>query len=396
MSDATPNAHTTSNAPIYAMAFGNFAAGISSLIVAGISSEMSAELNVSLGRIGLLVTIFALAYGLGAPIVAALTGNVDRRALLIIGQLFVLVGNGLVAIAPTYLVAFLARIVSALGSATYVPLAALVAISLAKPAEKGRVSAIVFTGFTVSTAFGVPLGTYVGINFGWRLSFTAVVGLALIAVILIRLTVPTHIKTPIADPSTFRNVFRDYVLTSFLAVTILQFAGQMALFAFIAPWLQALTTLGATGIALMLVLSGLGGIAGNIITGRTTDRFGARETQLVLIILLIMVMLPMPIIGQNLFLGSVLIFIWGFVGQGFVSPQLVRIVNANPALSSASLSLNTTFLNLGLALGAFVGGLFVDSLGVASLTWVASSVSVLSLLVFGLSWWLENASNNSL
>ncbi|MEM7035065.1 MAG: MFS transporter, partial [Chloroflexota bacterium] len=156
------------------------------------------------------------------------------------------------------------------------------------------------------------------------------------------------------------------------------------------PWLQAFTTLGATGISLMLLLVGVGGIIGNYVSGLTTDRFGARATQLVLIILLAVDMALLPLIADSLIIGSILIFVWGFVGQGFIAPQLVRIVGVNQALSTAALGLNSSFINVGLAIGAAAGGLFIDQIGVQSLTWLGVGGTILSLGVFGLSWMMEN------
>ncbi|MBQ4914565.1 MFS transporter [Maribacter sp. MMG018] len=152
-----------------ALAFGNFAAGISSLIVAGISTEMATGLDVTVGQIGLLVTVFALSYAIGAPLFSALRGKTDCRTVLIIGMLTVLVG-----IASNYTIVLIGRVISAIGSAVFVPLAALVGISIARLEEQGRISAIVFTGVAVATAIGVPFGTFIGINFGWLFSFMAV------------------------------------------------------------------------------------------------------------------------------------------------------------------------------------------------------------------------------
>ncbi|MEO0572755.1 MAG: MFS transporter [Bacteroidota bacterium] len=375
---------------VYALAFGNFAAGISSLIVAGISSEMAMDLGVSVAKVGQLVTVFALVYAIGSPLVSAMTGKTERRGLLIAGMSMVLVGNGILALANDYALAVSGRIISAIGSAAFVPLAALVGISMAVKGNKGRITAIVFSGAVIATAVGVPLGTFIGINFDWHYSFGAVSVLALISILLILGMVPLRIKTPIANFNTLKQVFKDRLLTIFLAVTVLQFGGQMVLFAFISPWLIETTSLGPMGIVTMLLLAGLGGMVGNFITGRATDRYGSRATQLVLIVLLVGIMPLLNLMGHNLFLGGALIFLWGLVGQGFVAPQLVRIESVNPPLSSASLSLNATFINIGISLGAIIGGTFLDNFGVESLTWAATGVVLLSLLVFLYSWKIED------
>ena len=181
-----------------------------------------------------------------------------------------------------------------------------------------------------------------------------------------------------------------------LALTILQFGGQMALFAYIGPWLQTLTDFGATGITVVLILTGLGGIVGNIISGRSTDRIGARATQLILVILLAIVMASLNSIQVSLILGVFLLFVWGAVGQGFIPPQVVRIVGIDQELSGASLSLNSAFINFGVALGAFAGGIYVDNVGIETLSLLGVGGTLLALIVFGASWFIENRSKTNL
>ncbi len=376
---------------IYAMAFGNFAAGMSTLVIAGVLTEIATDIGVSTGQAGQLISIYSFAYAIGAPVIMALTSRFDRRLMLAAGMALVLAGNGLVALMSDFTLLIIARIITAIGAAAYVPLSAAVAIALAKPEERGRVSAIVFSGFTLATALGLPIGTYIGLNLGWRYTVALVAVLALIAGTLIWREVPSRIETPPVNLAVFRQVFRNGLLIVVLSVTVLQFAGQMAIFAFIAPWLQAFTSLGATGITLMLLLVGIGGIVGNYIAGLSTDRFGARATQLVLLIILIATLGSLPVIAQSLILGGILMFVWGFVGQGFISPQLVRIVGVNPTLSTASLSLNSSFINIGLSLGAVAGGVALDQFGAVSLTWLGVGGTVLSLFVFWLSWVMENS-----
>ncbi|MEM7346790.1 MAG: MFS transporter [Chloroflexota bacterium] len=385
------NRENSNTLSIYAMAFGNFSAGMSSLIVAGVLPEIAAGMAVSTGQVGQLITIYAIAYAISAPLIIAFTGQIERRVMLTVGLGLIVIGNGMAALAPTYGFLFMARIVTALGSASFIPLAAAVAIALSKPGEQGRASAIVFTGFTVATALGLPIGAYVGLNFGWRYSFGFIVALAIVGCYWVWQQLPHRVETPPVNLGSFGHVFRDGLLMIVLAVTILQFGGQMAVFTFISPWLQALTDLGAAGISTMLLLAGIGGIAGNYIAGLSTDRFGARATQLVLIIILAISMPMLFIMETSIIAGGLLIFVWGAVGQGFIAPQLVRVVGVNPALSSASLGLNASFINAGIALGSIVGSIYVDRVGIESITWLGAGVTILSLLVFSLSWAMENS-----
>ena len=381
----------SANLSIYAMAFGNFAAGVSSMIVAGVLTEIAADMDVSTGQVGQLVTIYALAYAVGSPLIIALTGRVERRVMLTVALVLVSVGNGLAALAPNYGLLFVARIVTALGAATFVPLSSAVAISLVRPEERGSASAIVLTGFTVATALGLPIGAYIGLNLGWRFSFALVALLGLTGSYLVWRVLPRRVATSPVNLASFGQVFRNGLLVVILSVAILQFAGQMAVFAFISPWLQEFTSLGATGISLMLLAAGIGGIVGNHVGGLGTDRYGPRRTQLVLVLTLAATLAMLPVISTSLILGAILMFLWGFAGFGFIAPQVVRVVGVEPALSSASLSLNSSFTNIGISLGAIMGGIFIDRVGVNSLTWLGTGITILALFVFCLSWVMENS-----
>lgn len=377
------------------MAMGNFAAGMSSLVIAGVLTDIAADLQVSVGTAGQLVTIYTLVYGLGAPLVIALTSRFDRKLMLTVGMAFIFVGSLVGVFAPTYSILFAARIIAAVGSATFVPLAAAVAIAMVDEDQRGRATSIVFSGFSLSTALGLPIGTYIGLTFGWRFTFVSIVAIAIIGGLFVWTQLPKGVETPPVNLAIFRRVFRHALLMIVLVVTIFQFGGQMALFAFIGPWLQAITDLGTTGITLVLLVTGIGGIVGTYLSGRGTDRFGARMTQLFLIVTLVVVMMFLPVISASLVIGVLLLGLWGAVGQGFVPPQLVRIANVSPELSTAALSLNSAFINVGLALGAFTGGLYVDNVGIETLTWFGVGGSILALGIFGISWVVENRASTN-
>ena len=374
---------------IYSLAFGNFAASISAMMVAGLTSEMAKDLEVSIALIGHLISVFAITYAISAPILAALTGKIDRKKLLILGMLGVLIGNAMITVGANYTLLFIGRIIAALGAAVFTPLTVLVGISVAAESEKGKVSSLVFTGSAVATAIGIPLGAYIGITFGWQYSFAAVVVLAFLSILCMQLTLPKNILTPIANFNTLIKVFQHKALLLFLSLTVFQFGGQMVLFAFISPWLQAFTKLQASGISLILILVGLGGIIGNIIAGKATDNYGPKKVQLLLIIALALIMPFLVVIEKSVYLGGFLFFLWGFVGQGFITPQLIRIVNINPDLSSASLSLNSSFINIGISFGAIVASIFINITGISSLTWIALGVILLSLAIFLYSWKMD-------
>ncbi|NUS87481.1 MAG: MFS transporter, partial [Streptomyces sp.] len=158
------------------LALGTFAVGTDSMVMAGILGLISRDLDVSVPTAGQMVTVFALAYALLAPVLATLTARWPRRQLLLTALTVFTAANALSALAPTYPLLLATRVLAAAGAALYTPTANAVATSLVPPERRGRALATVLGGMTVATALGVPLGTWIG-RTDWRLTMWLVVAL---------------------------------------------------------------------------------------------------------------------------------------------------------------------------------------------------------------------------
>lgn len=376
--------------PLYAMAFGNLAVGVGALVVAGVLQPVAASLEVSLSTVGLLVMIYALTYAVGSPLIIAATGKMDRRILLVAGLGVVVLGNLLVATAPSYTMVFVGRVVTALGAATFTPVASTVAALMSPPEERGRAIALVFAGFTAATALGVPVGTYLGLVVGWRLTFVAVAALAAISGALVFRLVPARIDAPEVNLRVFGRVLRRPMLVAMLMVTLVQMAAQLSVFTYVAPYVQGRVEIGAIGITLLFLANGAAGFAGNLGGGRLVDRIGARHTIGLFLAILIVAFLLLPLVEQSLILGAVVIAVWGYVGLGFNAPQQARLVGFAPELSSAVLGINASLLYLGISLGSFLGSRVVDAGTLGSLHILAAILALIAAALFVGTWRAES------
>lgn len=386
---ASSSATSDTRFALYAMAFGNFAVGIGSLVVAGVLQPLADDLSVSLAAVGQLITIYALAYAIGSPLLIGITGNVNRRLLLIIGLLLALGGNILAAVAPNYAVMYAARIVVALGAAIFTPVASTVAAVTSRAEERGQAIALVFAGFTAATALGVPLGTYVGLNYGWRLTFGMVALLAALSVVLVLRFVPNEVEAPQVNLRVFAQVLRNGWLLLVLLVTVFQLAAQLSLFTYITPYVESRTTLGATGITLLFLANGVAGFFGNLWGGALSDRIGARQTVLIFLLLLGGAFIAVPFIGQSVLIGAVAIAVWGAFGLGFNAPQQTRLVQLAPESASAVLGLNASFLYVGISLGSAIGGQVIAGPGLDALPVTALALTAATLVLFAISYRAE-------
>ncbi|MFC6897368.1 MFS transporter [Nonomuraea dietziae] len=194
---------------LYALALGNFAVGTGMFVTAGLVLPIAGDLGISPSAAGQLMTVFALAYALLSPVLAALTAKLSKRRLLLIGLGVLAAGNALTALSPTFGLMLGTRVIAAAGAAMVTPVASAVATALVGPERRGRALALVMGGLTVASAIGVPLGTWMGDVAGWRSALWLVVGLAAVGFAAVALVVPdvrlpasTRIRdrfTPLAD-----------------------------------------------------------------------------------------------------------------------------------------------------------------------------------------------------
>ena len=177
------------------LAIGTFAIGTDAFVIGGVLPAVARSLGVSTSSAGLLVTAFAVAYALGAPILAVASARLARRALLVLALTVFVAANVLAAVAPTYALVLIARVLAALAAAAFVPAASAVASSLAPAEYRGRALATVVAGMTVAQVVGVPFGAFVGASLGWRYTFIFVAALGAAAALAVRLWLP-HVQSP--------------------------------------------------------------------------------------------------------------------------------------------------------------------------------------------------------
>jgi predicted MFS family arabinose efflux permease len=387
--DAAP-ALGFSYGPLVWLAVGTFAVGTEGFMIAAILPRISLDLSVSVATAGQLVTIFALAYALSSPILTTLTGNVDRRTLLIASMAAFALANLIAASAPGYWSLALARVLLAFAAGIYVPNANALAGTLAPQTQRGRAIAIVNGGLTLAIALGVPLGAIVGTRFGWRATFVGVAVLAAIAVAGLATRVPRGIGKGFST-STLKERFdvaRAPRILPALLVTTIWALGGYTVYTFIAPFLAV--ALGITGSRVGLVLFIWGACAGLglFIGGAGSDRFGSRvviSTSLpVLAFALSSLSAAAELLSRTAALVPVLLAVslWGASAWSFYPAQQARLIGI-VGLKAAPiiLSLNASFMYLGFSLGAALGSLTVLESSAAKLGWVGA---VCELTAFGL------------
>lgn len=342
---------------ILVLATATFAIGTGGFVINGLLPAIAHDLDVSPAAAGQLVTAFALTYAVASPVLAAITSRVTTNRVMLLGLGVFVLSNVLAALAPTYGVAIVARMLTGAAAALVTPNAIAVGVSLVEEDRRGRAVAFVMGGLTVASAIGVPLGTWIG-GADWRLTLwlVAAVGAAagvgvLVGVPTVALPLPTRLRdrfAPLAD--------RRVVAT--VATTALAFASLYATFTYIATIVEPVTGGDAGRLALLLWVAGVAGIAGNALGGRLTDRIGARPVVLaglVGIVVVQAVLLAPPSLPAALLWAAGGAAAWlATVGQQH------RIVSLAPRSAPVVLGLNGSAFYLGTSLGGVCGGLALN------------------------------------
>ena len=363
---------------------GNFVTGLSVMGPAGMLGELSTDLGVSIRDASLLITFGAAVLCIGSPLSAWLTSRFDRRILLSATLFIVALAHVASALAPNYYSLLALRLVMLAVLALFTPQAAGTAAMMAPLEKRGGVMSFVFLGWSLSAALGLPAITYVASHFGWRFAYSAIAAIAFIGCALTMWRLPKGLAGVPVDVKTWTALARNPLIVVLLVITIMQTSGPFVIFTFIGPVMTKLMNAAPETVATVFFIWGITGLIGNIIASRVVDSWGGWKTSLI-----VQVSLLIGVVGWALGSGVLIaMFIatvfWGF---GFVpsnSMQQVRLVTAAPPMASASVSLNTSALYIGQAIGSGIGGIFYvremyDAMNIAAILFVIASIVLVVL-----------------
>lgn len=365
---------------LISLTVGAFAIGMTEFVIMGILPNVASDLGVSIPAAGQLITMYALGVAVGAPILTLLTHRIPQKKLLIVLMLLFIAGNGLAVIAPNYAVLMGARVLTALTHGTFFGVGAVIAAGLVRPDKKAGAVSVMMAGLTISNILGVPLGTYIGQNMGWRASFGAIALMGVIALIGIILLIP-RLQQPKAT-GILQQVAAlvNLKLMVFLLICALGNAGLFAVFTYITPLLVDITGFAEHSVTWILVLFGVGVTVGNIVGGKLAD-WKLMPSLLGTYAVVVLALTALTFTIHNEIAAIVTIFLWG-AGAFAVMPGLqVRIMSIAkdaPALASTS---SHSAGNLGNAVGAFVGGWVITHMSLGSLPWVGAILVGLALAI---------------
>jgi len=364
---------------LYLFGLVNLVIGTAAFMNAGLLAPMAQTFGVGVGAVGQATTVYSLATALLAPaFLVATAGLAPRVALATALSLFAL-GNLVTALAQDLTTLLAARVLMGCGSAATALMAGM-AISVAPAERRAQALSIVFVGMSLSYVTGIPLATWVGLGWGWRLPVWAAVVLVLLAALALWKALPTA-RASVTGPSLSGALalLRQRAVLSVFVLTLVYFIAIFSVFSYMGPVLKSLQPMGAGALSAVISAFGVAGVVGTLSGGRAADRWGPRRSLTISLSGISLCQLVLPLTAGHLGAMVAVMMVWGVCGFSMMAPQQVRLAQLAGPQTPLALSLNNSMLYLGIALGAAVGGAALVHLEPRHLPWVGAPFALAAL-----------------
>ncbi|WP_160724339.1 MFS transporter [Bacillus sp. USDA818B3_A] len=379
---------------LLALAVSAFAIGTTEFISVGLLPLISQDLQIPVTTAGLTVSLYALGVTFGAPILTSLTSRMSRKALLLWIMVIFIIGNGLAASSNSIGVLLAARVISAFSHGVFMSIGSTIAADLVPENRRASAIAIMFSGLTIATVTGVPFGTFIGQQFGWRMAFIIIIVVGIIAFLANSILVPANLRkgVPAKFSDQIKLITNGRLLLLFI-ITALGYGGTFVVFTYLSPILQDITGFKEGTVAVILLVYGIAIAIGNTIGGKLSNKNPIKALFYMFIVqavILFILQFTAPFKAA----GLITIFFMGLLAfmnvpglQVYVVMLAERFV---PAAVDVASAINIAAFNAGIAIGSYLGGVITDSIGLIHTTWIGALMVLAAVLLTGWSWKLES------
>ncbi|AIY03352.1 major facilitator transporter [Arthrobacter sp. PAMC 25486] len=367
---------------LIALAIGGFGIGLTEFIIMGLLPEVATDFNVSEATAAWFITGYALSVVVGALLLTAAVTRLPRKPVLASLMILFIVGNLLCAVSPDYLTMMIGRVIAALCHGAFFGIGAVVAADMVAPSKKAGAIAIMFTGLTAANVLGVPFGTFLGQQAGWRATFWAITVIGVIALIGILALVPNLANEQRAAGLRGElRAFKSRQVWLSITVTVLGYGGMFGAFTYIAYTLTDVSGFASSTVPWLLVLFGGGLFVGNTLGGKAADK-NVDKTLLVVLSMLMLILVLFALTATNQITTIASLFLMGGFGFATVPGLQMRVMKYATAAPTLASGANIGAFNIGNALGAWLGGVTITAgLGYTSPIWAGAGLTVLAIIV---------------
>ncbi|PKR84935.1 MFS transporter [Heyndrickxia camelliae] len=383
---------------LLALAVSAFAIGTTEFISVGLLPLIAQDLKISVTTAGLTVSLYALGVTFGAPILTSLTSRMPRKTLLIWIMILFIIGNSIAASATSIWILLAARVLSAFSHGVFMSIGSTIAADMVPENRRASAISIMFSGLTVATVTGVPLGTFIGQQLGWRFAFLLIVVVGIIALISNCILVPSDLRKAVR--TTFRsqlNLVKNGRLLLVFIITALGYGGTFVVFTYLSPLLHDITGFSVSTVAIILLVYGVAIAIGNIIGGKLSNQSPLTSLFYMFIIQAI-VLFILLFTAPFKIAGLITIFFMGLMAFMNVPGLQVYVVilaeRFDPASVDVASAINIAAFNAGIAIGSYLGGVITNSIGLIHTTWIGAIMVLLAVFLTGWSRLLEQNDKN--
>ena len=355
---------------LLALVINAFAIGSTEFISVGLMPLIVNSLHVTLAQAGLTVSLYAIGVTIGAPLLTVLTGKWNRKYLMIVIMLLFIIGNLVAAFALSFSMLLAGRIISALAHGLFMSVSSVIAADVVEPNKRASAIAIMFTGLTVATVTGVPLGTFIGQQTNWHFTFIFIAIIGALGLIANLFLIPKHLPIPgVVDLRGIIRIFKNKFLLGSFIVTALGYGGTFAAYTYLTPILEDKIGYSAHAVVLLLVVYGIMVAIGNTIGGHFSNKQPLKSLSLMFGLLsLSLVFLFVAILSNQLILATLATLVLGLFSFMNVPGLQLYVVQLAEEYTPKDITLASAFnisaFNIGIAFGSFVGAQVTKSIGV--------------------------------
>ncbi|WP_342045773.1 MFS transporter [Bacillus sp. OTU530] len=366
---------------IYMLALITFMVSTSEYVIAGILDKVAASNNISVSVAGQLITVFALANAFGSPLVVMATTKMNQRKLLMLSLVLMVLGSLMTITLPGFGFLIVSRIVLALGSGVFAIAAKTAAAKLAPPEKQAGAIGTVILGFSAAIIIGVPLGRVIATDYDWKIIFVGIGVLSLLAIFVIMRTIPATNNKEVVPLSKQLSFLKNPKILMGLGVTFFWQLGYGVMYSYIAPFLLTVTAMSEREVSGALFAFGIATLIGSKFGGFMTDRIGNPRTLVGGLVVHVIALVLLSTIANSTFVVIPLLMLWSFSAWSSGPGLQYNLVWLAPEASGIMLSLYGSFIQLGIAAAAGIGGIAVKSTSILAISWIgATSVAIAAII----------------
>ena len=367
---------------LLALAIGGFGIGMTEFVIMGILPEVSEALNISIPRAGHFISAYAMGVVVGAPLLTIFGSKWPAHKVLLVLMIWFTIFNTLSAFSNSYLLLLISRFLSGLPHGAFFGIGAVVAGKLAKPGKDAQAIAIMFTGLTVANVIGVPLGTWLGQNFSWGVSFLAVGIVGIMAVLSIKFWMP---ELPVSESAGIKEdlkVLKKTELWMVILLTTIGTGGFFAWYSYIAPLITDVAGHNEEIVSYAMIFAGLGMVAGNFMGAKLAESFSPIYAVIIALTLMTLALIANTFLAYDKIGVLVMTFILPVIAFCIATPIQMAVINSAKGSEMIGSSLNQSAFNMGNASGAYLAGLPIAyGHGIVSAQYVGAAMAGMGILI---------------